>query len=132
MKEYEDKLVELNERETFQSYMTIEEDQKVNYNTEIMLARNKGIEEGKLEGIEIGKLEGIEVGKLEGIEVGKLEGIEIGKLEGIEEGKLEGIEEGQKRSIISLYNKKYNAEQISNLLDYDLDFVEKVIKEKLN
>ena len=100
MKEYEDKLVELNERETFQSYMTIEEDQKVNYNTEIMLARNKGIEEGKIEGIEIGKLE--------------------------------GIEEGQKNSIISLYNKKYNAEQISNLLDYDLDFVEKVIKEKLN
>ena len=100
MKEYEDKLVELNERETFQSYMTIEEDQKVNYNTEIMLARNKGIEEGKLEGIA--------------------------------EGKLEGIEEVQKNSIISLYNKKYNAEQISNLLDYDLDFVEKVIKEKLN
>ena len=92
MKEYEDKLVELNERETFQSYMTIEEDQKVNYNTDIMLARNKGIEEGKLE----------------------------------------GIEESQKNSIISLYNKKYNAEQISNLLDYDLDFVEKVIKEKLN
>ena len=108
MKEYEDKLVELNERETFQSYMTIEEDQKVNYNTEIMIARNKGIEEGKIEGIEIGKLEGIEIGKLE------------------------GIEEGQKNSIISLYNKKYNAEQISNLLDYDLDFVEKVIKEKLN
>ena len=100
MKEYEDKLVELNERETFQSYMTIEEDQKVNYNTEIMIARNKGIEEGKLEGIA--------------------------------EGKLEGIEEVQKNSIISLYNKKYNAEQISNLLDYDLDFVEKVIKEKLN
>ena len=119
MKEYEDKLVELNERETFQSYMTIEEDQKVNYNTEIMLARNKGIEEGKLEGIEIGKLEGIEDGKLEGIE--------IGKLEGIAEGKLEGIEESQKNSIISLYNKKYNAEQISNLLEYDLDFVKKVI-----
>ena len=68
-----------------------------------MIARNKGIEEGKIEGIEIGKLEGIEIGKLE------------------------GIEEGQKNSIISLYNKKYNAEQISNLLDYDLDFVKKVI-----
>ena len=92
MKEYEDKLVELNERETFQSYMTIEEDQKVNYNTDMMLARNKGIEEGKLA----------------------------------------GIEEGQKNSVISLYTKKYNAEQISNLLDCDLDFVEKVIKEKLN
>ena len=107
VKEYEDKLVELNERETFQSYMTIEEDQKVNYNTDIMLARNAGMAEGKLIGIEEGKLEGIEEGKLIGIKEGKIE--------------------STTNIAISLHNKNYSVEQISEILDCELDYVEKLI-----
>ncbi len=59
-----------------------------------------------------------------GIAIGKQEGITIGKQEGITIGKREGIAE----TIIKMYRKGYEAEQISDILDMELDEVQEIIK----
>ncbi len=46
VKEYEDKLTDLNNQETFQSFMSYEEDQELIKNTEKAIAYEDGIEEG--------------------------------------------------------------------------------------
>ena len=50
VKEFNDKITELNERETFQSAMTYEEDQKLILNTEKSISYNEGMEQGKEKG----------------------------------------------------------------------------------
>ncbi|MFM7200464.1 MAG: hypothetical protein ACKO6N_06715 [Myxococcota bacterium] len=60
-----------------------------------MLAKTRGILEGKREGILEGKREGILEGKREGKREGILEGKQEGKREGILEGKQEGQTEGK-------------------------------------
>ena len=59
-----------------------------------------------------------------GIAIGKQEGITIGKQEGITIGKREGIAE----TIIKMYRKGYEAEQISDILDMELDEIQEIIK----
>lgn len=56
VEKFEEKITELNERETFQSAMTYEEDQKLILNTEKKMSYNEGRNEGKeAEKIEIAK-----------------------------------------------------------------------------
>ena len=49
VKEYEDKVTELNNQETFRSFMSYEEDQRLIQNTEKKMAYEKGVEQNKLE-----------------------------------------------------------------------------------
>lgn len=49
VKEFNNKITELNERETFQSAMTYEEDQRLILNTEKSISYNEGIEDSKIE-----------------------------------------------------------------------------------
>lgn len=49
VKEFNDKITELNEKETFQSAMTYEEDQRLILNTEKSISYNEGMEERNIE-----------------------------------------------------------------------------------
>ena len=69
VKEYEDKVTDLNNQETFRSFMTYEEDQRLIQNTEKKMAYDEGISQG----IEQGISQGIEQGISQGIEQEKLE-----------------------------------------------------------
>ena len=57
VKEYEDKVTDLNNQETFRSFMTYEEDQRLIQNTEKKMAYEEGISQGISQGIEQEKLE---------------------------------------------------------------------------
>ena len=46
VKEYEDKVTDLNNQETFRSFMTYEEDQRLIQNTEKKMAYDEGISQG--------------------------------------------------------------------------------------
>ena len=59
-----------------------------------------------------------------GIAIGKQEGITIGKQEEITIGKREGIAE----TIIKMYRKGYEAEQISDILDMEIKEVREIIE----
>jgi hypothetical protein len=61
----------------------------------IEIAREKGVEEGKILGVQEGKIIGIQEGKNIGIQEGKNIGIQEGKNIGIQEGKNIGIQEGK-------------------------------------
>ena len=54
---YEDKVTDLNNQETFRSFMTYEEDQRLIQNTEKKMAYDEGISQGISQGIEQEKLE---------------------------------------------------------------------------
>ena len=51
VKEYEDKVTDLNNQETFRSFMTYEEDQRLIQNTEKKMAYEEGISQGISQGI---------------------------------------------------------------------------------
>ena len=68
--------------------------------------------------------EGTENGIVKGVAIGKQEGITIGKKEGITIGKREGIAE----TIIKMYRKGYEAEQISDILDMEVEEVQEIIE----
>ena len=68
--------------------------------------------------------EGTENGIVKGVAIGKQEGITIGKQEGITIGKREGIAE----TIVKMYRKGYEAEQISDILDMEVEEVRKIIE----
>ena len=85
--EFNKKLEELNEKETYEPALTYEEDLIYCMNTEKELAR----QEGRKIGLEEGKIEGLKEGKIEGIKEGKMEGLKEGKMEGLKEGKMKGI-----------------------------------------
>ena len=59
-----------------------------------------------------------------GIAIGKQEGITIGKQEGITIGKREGIAE----TIIKMYRKGYEPEQISDILDMEVEEIREIIE----
>ena len=54
VKEYEDKVTDLNNQETFRSFMTYEEDQRLIQNTEKKMAYDEGISQGIEQGISQG------------------------------------------------------------------------------
>ena len=54
MKEYERQVTDLNNQETFQSFMSYEEDQRLIQNTEKKIAYKDGLEQGIEQGIEQG------------------------------------------------------------------------------
>ena len=54
VKEYEDKVTDLNNQETFRSFMTYEEDQRLIQNTEKKMAYEEGISQGIEQGISQG------------------------------------------------------------------------------
>ena len=53
-----------------------------------------------------------------------MKGVAIGKQEGITIGKREGIAE----TIVKMYRKGYEAEQISDILDMEVEEVRKIIE----
>ena len=61
---------------------------------------------------------------VEGTENGIVKGVAIGKQEGITIGKREGIAE----TIVKMYRKGYEAEQISDILDMEVEEVRKIIE----
>ncbi len=54
MKEYEKQVTDLNNQETFQSFMSYEEDQRLIQNTEKKIAYKDGLEQGIEQGLEQG------------------------------------------------------------------------------
>ena len=60
----------------------------------------------------------------EGTENGIVKGVAIGKQEGITIGKREGIAE----TIVKMYREGYEAEQISDILDMEVEEVRKIIE----
>ena len=54
VQEYEDKVTDLNNQETFRSFMTYEEDQRLIQNTEKKMAYDEGISQGIEQGISQG------------------------------------------------------------------------------
>lgn len=62
VEKFDEKLEELNERETYEPALTYEEDLEYCLNTEKAIARKKGREEGLKEGIKEGKEEGLKKG----------------------------------------------------------------------
>ena len=65
--DFEKKLTNLNEQETFQSAMTYEEDQKLILNTEKKISFEEGVSEGITRGISQGITRGITHGITQGI-----------------------------------------------------------------
>jgi len=65
----------------------------------LITAKEHGIEIGKKRGIEIGEKHGIEIGKKRGIEIGEKHGIEIGKKRGIEIGEKKRVEDRKETAI---------------------------------
>ena len=63
----------------------------------------------------------------QGLITGRQEGKQEGIQEGIQKGKHDGRQEGRQESILNLHKKGYKAPQISDLLDFELAFVEKII-----
>ena len=63
--DFEKKLTDLNEQETFQSAMTYEEDQKLILNTEKKISFEEGVSEGITRGITQGILQGEKEKQLE-------------------------------------------------------------------
>ena len=65
-------------------------------------------------------------------EIGEERGRREGRLEGMREGRLEGQLEGEVRKLVSLIRKKqlrgYPKEQIADLLEEDIQTVEKIIR----
>ena len=63
-------------------------------------------------------------------EIGEERGRREGRLEGMREGRLEGQVEGELRKLVSLIRKKqlrgYQKEQIADLLEEDIQTVEKI------
>ena len=57
---YEDKVTDLNNQETFRSFMSYEEDQELIQNTEKAMAYEDGISQGISQGIEQGISQGVE------------------------------------------------------------------------
>jgi predicted transposase/invertase (TIGR01784 family) len=68
------------------------------------------------------------LGKMEGHKEGKQEGIKEGREEGIKEGIEKGMEKGIENAVIKLFEKGITKEKISELLELDIDIVEKAIK----
>lgn len=68
------------------------------YNNDLLLALNEGIEKGKKEGIQ----EGIEIGRENGKQEGLLEGMQKGLETGLETGIKKGREEGEKKKMIEM------------------------------
>ena len=58
---------------------------------------------------------------------GLRKGNQKGLQKGIQEGKKEGIQEARKESILKLHKKGYTPKQITDLLDYKLNMVKKII-----
>lgn len=65
-------------------------------------------------------------------EIGEERGRREGRLEGMREGRLEGQLEGELRKLVSQIRKKqlrgYQKEQIADLLEEDIQTVEKIIR----
>ena len=67
VEEFDKKLEELNERETYEPFLSYEEDQLYCFNTEKRMAREEGHAEGHAEGLQEGLQEGLKEGIKEGI-----------------------------------------------------------------
>ena len=90
VQEYEDKVTDLNNQETFRSFMTYEEDQRLIQNTEKKMAYDEGISQG----IEQGISQGIEQEKLEiakNMLKEKLDIATISRMTGLDTGTLEKL-----------------------------------------
>lgn len=77
-------------------------------------------------GFETGHKEGLEAGFAEGLENGLKQGIQQGIQQGIEQGKLSGKAEEKAEIIRLMHSKGMSIEEISNLLETDLNEVKEI------
>lgn len=77
-------------------------------------------------GFETGHKEGLEAGFAEGLENGLKQGIQQGIQQGIEQGKLSGKAEEKAELIRLMHSKGMSIEEISNLLETDLNEVKEI------
>ena len=78
-------------------------------------------------GFETGHKEGLEAGFAEGLENGLKQGIQQGIQQGIEQGKLSGKAEEKAEIIRLMHSKGMSIEEISNLLETDLNEVKETV-----
>ena len=98
---YEDKVTDLNNQETFRSFMSYEEDQELIQNTEKAMAYEDGISQG----------------------------IEQGISQGIEQGISQGIEQRNVEIAKNMLKEKLDIATISRMTGLDADTLEKLSKE---
>ncbi len=90
VKEYEDKVTDLNNQETFRSFMTYEEDQRLIQNTEKKMAYEDGISQGIEQGISQGvEQRNVEIAK--NMLKEKLDIATISRMTGLDTGTLEKL-----------------------------------------
>ena len=80
MKEFEERITDLNERETFQSAMTYEEDQKLILNIEKRISFNEGKEEERQEIAKTMLKKGIDISVISectGLSIKKIDRLDI-------------------------------------------------------
>ena len=90
--------------------------------SEMNTAKRIGFETGHKEGLEAGFAEGLENGLKQGIQ----QGIQQGIAQGIEQGKLSGKAEEKAELIRLMHSKGMSIEEISNLLETDLNEVKEI------
>ena len=101
--------------------------------SEMNTAKRIGFETGHKEGLEAGFAEGLENGLKQGVQQGIQQGIEQGIQQGIqqgiEQGKLSGKAEEKAEIIRLMHSKGMSIEEISNLLETDLNEVRETVTE---
>ena len=60
--------------------------------------------------------------------VGMIEAKEEGIKQGREEGLEEGVQKNQKEVVLKMYKKGMSKEDIANLLDLDIDIIDKILE----
>jgi hypothetical protein len=71
------------------------------------VAREKGLEEGKVLGVQEGKLLGVQEGKALGVQEGKALGVQEGKALGVQEGKGIGMLEATRNLLLDALVEKF-------------------------
>ena len=99
------------------------EDKRIKYEKEMYDERRRKSE------MNTAKRIGFETGHKEGLEAGFAEGLENGLKQGIEQGKQSGKAEEKAEIIRLLHSKGMSIEEISNLLETDLNEVRETVKE---
>ena len=74
---------------------------KLEENSALATAREKGTKEG----LKIGREEGVKQGREEGVKLGREEGVKLGREEGVKLGREEGVKLGQKQEKIEIAKK---------------------------
>ncbi len=116
VKKFMEKMEELNQDPKLFYFITEEQDRQFIHNTEIKLARKKGLEQG------------LEQGLKKGLKKGEQKGLKKGKQEGLKKG----IQKAKNDAVLNLYKNGVSLELIVNSLELPMDTVLKIIQKESN